>query len=254
MAPFSMGGGFWGQVESVSPLSPEVVRVTVAADAAFSWSPGQHIALRARGQEVSPCYYSIASADLRDKASKEAAESARFELAVNAASAKLGRPLSEGLELEISKPGGGPALSRLRAARHVCLIGIGTGIAPLRAVVQALLDEKRREEKRREGVQSDRAAQPGPQVTLLQGAKTLDRCLFLSEMSQAPGLQYHPILSRTGEGQWTGRTGHVQDHVAELCPSESEFCVCGSKSMVAEVSAQLAELGVPAARIFAEGY
>lgn len=256
MGSLNAGDSFRGQVEAITPLSPEVLRVTVAAEAAFSWAPGQHVALRARGQEVSPSYYSIASADLRsfdahgfeahgaDKT--DATDRVRFELAVNAKSAKLGRPLKEGLELELSKAGGGPVLSRLRAAPQVSLIGIGTGIAPLRAISQALLEDQCAGKGEGEG--------EAPKVTLLHGARTVEGCLFLDEMSQVPGLRYHPILSRTGERDWSGRTGHVQDHVVELCSLDSEFCVCGSKVMVAELSAQLAELGVPAERIFAEGY
>ncbi len=54
---------------------------------------------------------------------------------------------------------------------------------------------------------------------------------------------YVPVLSRAAPS-WQGRTGRVQDHLAELVPANAAAVVCGSPAMVDEVCRRLHDLGV----------
>jgi len=147
--------------------------------------------------------------------------------------------LRMGQEFFLSAPSGGPPWSLVQGAAHLILIGMGTGIAPLRALSQARLD---------------RATAPGS-LTLIQGARTLGDCLFYDELSAlgSAQLDYRPVLSQP-EPSWSGRRGYVQEHLADLPLGDAYVCICGKLAMVEEVTARLGKLGVDGARIFSEGY
>lgn len=147
-------------------------------------------------------------------------------------------PLEVGQEFYLSAPSGGPPAA-IQDARHLILIGMGTGIAPLRALTQARLG---------------RASGPGL-LTLIQGARTQNECLFFDEFAavRTKGFDYRPVLSQPS-APWSGRRGYVQEHLLDLPPQGAHFCICGKLAMVEEVTARLAKSGVDSSAIFSEGY
>ncbi len=223
------------EIERISRLSPEVLCVSLRVPEGFSWAPGQHLGVT-NAADGKLSYYSIASVQLDGDSS--------IELAMHEPSIKWPGPLQSGDRLYLSPASGGPPFDALVAARHVALIGMGTGVAPLRAVTQALAHR--------------RASQgEAPRVTLLHGARDRENCVFFEELSQfsEPGFVYAPVLSRLETtDDWSGRVGRVQSHLADLPTVDAFFCVCGKLPMVSEVVHLLSERGVAGERIFSEGY
>ena len=212
-------------VVSVEALSPSVTRVLLEVPADYAWIPGQHLSLKDEGPEARTRYYSIASAH-------NPREPGRLELAVGASSD--GFSFVRGLRLKLSLPGGESAVSP--GEGPLTLIANGTGVAPLRAVVQA-----------------HRGAQ---EITLLHGVRTRDERLFAPEFEECVRLghlSYHPVLSRP-DAEWRGLTGRVQLHLSANIRPGARYAVCGARQMVEDVVRVLEERGVDPSGIFAQGY
>ncbi|HSC88019.1 MAG TPA: FAD-dependent oxidoreductase, partial [Polyangiaceae bacterium] len=144
------------------------------------------------------------------------------------ASAALGRAM-----LDVF-PGNGP----------LQLIAMGTGVTPLRAVIQ---EQVARQEK---------GELPARSLGLLHGCRDESEQLFADEFAglRARGLlDYRPVLSRPEPG-WPGLRGRVQEHVDAFSPTGASYLVCGSIGMVEDVVARLVSGGVSATSILAEGY
>lgn len=122
------------------------------------------------------------------------------------------------------------------------LIATGSGIAPLRAMIEA----------------ETRRGDDGPEMILLFGCRTSQDLLFNEQLdafaARLGRFHYVPTLSQPEEG-WRGRTGYVQAHLPELLEhlEEPALFVCGHGDMVRDVR-ELActQLDVPADRIRTE--
>lgn len=218
------------RIVSVSKETPRVVSLRLQAPKEYNWAAGQHLALRATSAAGAPSYYSIASAPRKS-------EPGILELAAAIESLPEGVRVEPGTEVWLGPPAGKLTVARLSGAASLVLIGMGTGVAPLRAIVQALEDE--------DGVSH---------VTLLQGARFENELLFRDEFIgyAARGMDYRPVLSRP-DPAWTARTGWVQHHLGGLSP-KANYRLCGSRAMVTEVTARLVDGGVLPVQIDGEGY
>lgn len=214
-----------------SDLSPTTLLLRLQVDERnFSWLPGQYIALSTLAAPRLHNYYSVASAPDPDSPGF-------FELAVSRnASAELLAELEPGRTL-LASPARGTFVWRPHDG-DTLLIGMGTGVAPLRAMVQAALREAR------------------GRVVLLVGARSEEYLLFRREFEQlSEPFRYEPTLSRADSG-WTGNRGHVQEHFARLLVSVDEpwIYLCGNKPMVESSLGRLNELGVPPERVASEAH
>ncbi len=230
-----MTGTSSGQLVRASILhvverSPKVVGLRVQAPPDYRWLPGQHLALGARADASAVSYYSIASAP-EDEAPGV------LELAAATESLPDGVKAERGGSVWLSQPGGKLTVNRLEARASVVLIGMGTGVTPLRAIAQAF--DRRGELSR---------------VTLVQGARTEGDLLFFKELSkyESSGFSYRPVLSSPSDG-WEGRKGRVQAHLEALDRAAS-YRICGSLQMVEEVTRVLERSGVGSEQIDGEGY
>lgn len=226
------------KIQKVTRLSPRVLGLRVSAPRDFSWLAGQHLPVsgKAVGGEVG--YYSIASAPT-------AQAPGEFELAVLAESLPVEGEVGVGTPIFLGRASGAMPLGRLEQAAKVVLIGMGTGVAPLRATAQYLLSLRH---------PLPDAAFTRPHVTLLQGARSRSECFFREEFESFVGerFSYFPVYSKeVGEA---GRVGRVQQHLDELPLADAEFCICGSKAMVSDVRVLLRDRDVPEERIYSEGY
>jgi CDP-4-dehydro-6-deoxyglucose reductase, E3 len=218
-------------------LSPDVVllRFGLDAGARMSWRPGQYLELGTRPDPGAHVPYSIACAQRPERPGE-------FELVASMVGGReLVDELSVGPRVFVTRPRG--LFVWESTGGSTVLVGIGTGLAPLRAMLEACL-----------------ATTPAAPVTLLFGARTEADLLFDQEFrdlaEQHPTFSYQPTLSR-GTPIWTGRRGRVQAHlsdVAERLPKPSAY-LCGSRSMVADcVNTLVSELKIDPVRIKSEAH
>jgi NAD(P)H-flavin reductase len=218
-------------------LSPDVVllRFELSPQARMSWRPGQHLELGTRQEPGAQVPYSIACAQRPDRPGE-------FELAVSMVGGReLVAELAVGAQVFVSRPRG--IFVWEKSGGSSLLVGMGTGIAPLRAMLQACLTEA-----------------PGAPVMLLFGARTEADLLFREELgelaAQHPSFSYQPTLTRPTDS-WQGRRGRVQAHLLELGQSlPNPFAyVCGARGMVTEsANVLISGLKLDPARVKSEAH
>jgi NAD(P)H-flavin reductase len=162
--------------------------------------------------------------------------SARLEFLLKAPDERLAQilALTAGDTVRASLPlGRGFPLDEARG-RDLWLLGVGSGIAPLKAVVERVLDER--------GAFGE--------VVLLYGVRTVDELCFRDRFGVwlGHGVRVVPVISRPPEGPfgWDGAVGHVQHHLprAFARPAETVCFVCGLPEMERAVAAAMLERGV----------
>nr|QLJ96284.1 oxidoreductase [Micromonospora carbonacea] len=154
-------------------------------------------------------------------------------------STHLVRRLRVGDQVLLGSPTG-TALSSYGRSPHLRLLLVagGTGLAPLRAVVEAL------------------RAEPRP-TTLVVGGRTPDDLYddaAVWELAGASGwLRYVPTVQTAW--RWSGAVGTAGDTAVRLGPwRDTDVLVCGSPQMTRETIGALVASGVAAQRILAEAY
>lgn len=210
----------------------------------FDFDPGQwvNLVLPLPTGEVKRAY-SIASAP-RPFASS-------FELAVTRVQGGAGsqflHELAEGAVLRAIGPHG-LFTRRADEAAPSIFVGTGTGVTPLRSMIQAAL-----------------AAGARTPLWLLFGARHEEDVLYREELEALvrthPNARYEITLSRPGVS-WSGRRGYVQAHLGELIgalraasPEPPRAYVCGLDRMVSSVRDHLRnDLGFERKRVHAERY
>ena len=203
------------------------------------FTPGQFISLvhTVGGKEITRAY-SIAS---------PRGENGHFALCLNRVADGLLSPflfaLTPGEELEIREPLG---YFTLRHPGHRLLfVATGTGIAPFRSI---LLDHYPKMELH---------------ATLLFGARYEAGLLYREELESLaaahPTFRLMPTITRP-EATWKGRTGRVQEHLAEALalasddPATIDVYICGLQAMVNEVRKELKARGFDRKQIIFEKY
>lgn len=192
----------------------------------FEFHPGQYIALEIEvGRQKLTRYYSVASAPDHGR---------RFDLCLNVIPGGVASPwlysLEPGARFRFSGPHGAFALREPLSA-STAFIATGTGIAPLRAMIQHLFSRP---------VSSE--------VRLLLGVRTESDILYRSEFEELaakhPNFHFSPTLSRPSP-EWKGLRGYVQEHLAAHFSGRESFhaYICGLREMVEAVCQRLQQLG-----------
>jgi ferredoxin-NADP reductase len=144
--------------------------------------------------------------------------------------------LQRGGLVDVEGPSGSFTFPRAPSERRFVFIAGGTGIAPLRAMLQQAL------------------AIPGASIGMLYSARTPDEFAFEGELLglAAEGrIELTQTVTReTGEG-WTGPTGRIdRAALGSLVHDPATLCfICGPPALVEEVPEHLRALGVGADRI-----
>jgi len=204
----------------------------------FDFTPGQFISLVAEhdGREITRAY-SLASAP----------RGRRFDLCLNRVAhgffSNYLCDLEQGGSIRFQGPLG---FFTLRPPLGDSLfIATGTGIAPIRGMLQWLFAE---EERHR-----------GREFWLLFGVRYRVGLYYQEEWEELAhrhaNFHYLPTLSREG-AEWTGLRGYVQEHVRGLAAGHSDrhAYICGLKAMVDANRALLKELGWERKSIVYEKY
>ena len=210
------------------PLSCEVFHLTLERvdNEPVAFDAGQYVCLSTdfNGEAAKGCY-SVASAPRADG----------FDLCVRVteAAGPLGRFLAEceSGQVFVSDPPAGHFLLRNPIRPSVFAVH-GTGISPVRSMLQHVLAD-------------GEDAAHGPSLTLLQGARTSQDLFYRKEFEEfeqrRPRFRFRPVLSQA-EATWSGRTGHVQQHLSEALGGKSDgvdVYLCGCREMVEEISESL---------------
>lgn len=209
----------------VAGPSLQRLRLTVPATVATAFhTPGQFVRVKV-GELDAP--FAIASAP----------GGGHFDFLVrtNGDVAKLWSALPAGSEVQVGLPEG-PGFPLERAKGHpLLLVGTGTGWAPLRSVLLAVL-RRRGEFGRVEG---------------LYGALTPEHVVFEDEFEawKREGVDVQVTVTEP-MSTWAGPVGRVQALLPQHGLGETYAFLCGQPEMTAEVTQRLVSRGLPADRVF----
>ena len=138
-----------------------------------------------------------------------------------------------GTEVEMSQvmgPGFKCTGDALDGVTDVILFAVGSGISPVRSVIESGVLE-------------------GKAVSLYYGAQTPDKMAYTDKFAEweKVGCKVTPVISQPDGTDWDGKTGYVQD-VAKAAgvpnPSSTLMLICGMKGMAEGVKALAADVGV----------
>ncbi len=206
----------------------------------FDFVAGQFVSMtRVRDGDEHTRAYSLASAPRAD---------AGFDLCLNRVPGGLFSnylcDLAPGAIVDFSGPHGFFIL-RQPIERDLVFIATGTGIAPIRGMLEALFAP---------GAALDREA------WLLFGVRYRETILYREEFerlaAREPRFHFVPTLSRAAS-DWTGERGHVQEQLRARFAGRRDFdaYVCGLKAMVDDVRKILKEgFGLDRRQIHYEKY
>lgn len=146
-----------------------------------------------------------------------------------------------GDKLEVDLPLGGFFL-HAEDERPLLMVATGTGIAPIKAILESLMDHP-----------------DCPPVSLYWGGRTAAD-LFLLDQIRTWGkrlfeFNFVPVLSRA-DAAWEGRRGYVQEAVAADFDDLAEHAIylCGSPAMISEAKLNFIDRGASVEHIYSEGF
>lgn len=224
------------RISGIRALSRDVTHLTLMlpAEAALRYRPGQYMNVLL--EDGSGRSFSMASA----------AEGGQIDFHVRKIPGghftdRVIAGLKVGDNLEVELPLG---TFRLHAEdyRPLLMVATGTGLAPLKAMLESLMDDP-----------------DCPPVSLYWGGRTSADLYFHDEIAQwAQRLyefRYVPVLSRADE-RWAGRRGYVQHAVCDDYADLSEHAVylCGSPAMIADAKRAFISQGASIEHLYADSF
>jgi CDP-4-dehydro-6-deoxyglucose reductase len=134
----------------------------------------------------------------------------------------------------------GTCFLRKMAGLNLIFLATGTGIAPIKAMIEGL-------------AVADEHSKPRS-VTVYWGGRSVSDLYW--NMAERSGIyRYVPVLSRA-DSTWTGARGYVQSIAIAENPVLSDALVyaCGSESMINSARRELLHAGLPAARFHSDAF
>lgn len=225
---------------NVLPVTPRSRLLTLdLCGHPFDFRSGQAVLIGAPGVPRRP--YSIACSP------ELASETGALELLIALeGNGTLGAHLPDsrpGSPIEVDGPMGTFVVPVDPPEQRLLFVAGGTGIAPLRAMIDHLL--------RQGSVQT---------ISLLYSARNGDEFAFIEELrghEQRGRLEIHQTVTREGSAAWVGSRGRIgRSHFERVVhePANTLCFVCGPRAMVNESVSTLAALGVPTGAIRTEAW
>jgi len=202
----------------------QLTLVPVAGERLHDFYHGQCVRISVpKAKKPTPAYFAIAS-------SPEDAGHYDFVIKKNRGMATYLCQMSAGEEVEIDGPmGKGFDLAAMQG-KNVILVGVGTGIAPLRSVWRSIIQHRNNFKR----------------VSIYAGFLTqLHRLLVDETMNlNEHGIDVHTTFTHD-HGGWNGPIGYVQDALKDLSPSPKNTIVClaGMTTMIEGCTDILHKLG-----------
>lgn len=223
------------RISHLERLAPDVmqVKLRLPPTAEFGFIPGQYVdVIGPHGIRRS---YSLANASFADKV---------LELHIRAVD---GGAMSEywftqakvNDLLRLNGPLGTFFL-RETGGIDVVFLATGTGIAPVKAMLESVVDRP--------------ADQTPKSITVLWGGRVPDDLYF--DVAALRGQHtFVPVLSRA-EANWAGQRGHVQNALLAMCTDLSHAAVyaCGSDAMIHSAKQQLMQNGLSEKRFYSDAF
>ncbi|KAL6566361.1 hypothetical protein OROGR_001976 [Orobanche gracilis] len=227
----------------VTPSSESLFNITIdvseSPELAGSYSKaGQYLQLRLRDPDSKPSFMAIASPP------SIAESKGVFEFLVKSvagSTAQLICGLQKGDIVELTPAmGKGFDIEQISPPENyltVVIFATGSGISPIRSLIEA-------------GFRADRRSD----VRLYYGARNLSRMAYQERFKdwESSGVEIVPVLSQPDDG-WKGERGYVQAAFAKekriISPHSTGAVLCGQKQMAEAVTSILVADGVSAEKI-----
>lgn len=223
-------------IHRIEPLSEDVIHLTLAlpADASLDYRPGQYMnVMLPDGEPRSFSMASVPRGNLVDFHVRRI-QGGRFTHEL-LGQAQPGAPLS--IEAPL-----GVFCFHEADWRPMVMVATGTGIAPIKAILESLLDNEE-----------------CPPVSLYWGMRT-EQDLYLRDLIESwkdrlYEFNFVPVLSRAN-AQWQGRRGYVQEAVAQDFDdlSEHSLYLCGAPEMIQDAKTVFAQRGADLDHLYADSF
>lgn len=223
-------------IKEIRPLSADVTHVAleIPGSAGLDYLPGQY--MKVRLNDGSTRNFSMAS--------KPDGSTADFHVR-----RIVGGRFTDGIlprlraldKLAVELPHGS-FFYRQQDYRPLLMVATGTGIAPIRSILESLLDDP-----------------DCPPMTLYWGMRTRSDLYLHEEMHswrhRLGGFRYVPVLSRA-DPSWTGRRGYVQHAACADFDDLSRHAtyLCGSPNMIAAARQAFAAKGASIDYLYADSF
>lgn len=228
---------YQAEITEVRQASPDVyvVQLDLPLEAAASlvYLPGQHLNVHLGDGKTRSFSMARASAAAGVELHIRQIPGGRFTQQVP--------QLRAGDTLEVELPLGGFHY-HARDERPMLMLATGTGIAPLRGILESLLDDD-----------------DCPPVSLYWGMRDANELYLQDELAswgdRLYEFRYVPVLSRPS-APWTGRRGYVQQAACEDLQDLSGHAIylCGSPRMIADAKREFLARGASAEHIYVDGF
>ena len=224
-------------VAKVQPLSQGIYQLVLEGEALrdIDYWPGQYLSIDVGdGRQRSFSMANASSAEGQLQLHVREVEGGMFTQQ-QLPTLQVGAPLQVTLPL-------GTFYYRDKDWRPMIFAATGTGIAPLRAILESLLDNE-----------------DCPPISLYWGMRTeadlYQQAEFESWASRLYDFEFIPVLSQPS-AEWSGRTGYVQHAISSDFDDLSEHALylCGSPDMINDARRHCAERGADAAFIYADAF
>jgi ferredoxin-NADP reductase len=224
-------------VQAIRDESPQAKTFILELPRAVQHLPGQHYELRLTaddGYQAARLYSAASAANGSNQLELTIAAVADGEI-----TPYLHEQLAVGDRLEVRGPLGKFFVWDPDAPQPALLLGGGSGVVPLRAMVQA----------------HQQAASETP-MRLLYGARDYEAILYKDEFLGSDAVTIS--LSNNWPDDWRGHTGYIDRALIaatlKTLPDNTMCYVCGLTRFVESIADTLVELGIPPARIKAERF
>lgn len=223
------------RVDSFQRLADDVMQVVLRLPPKdpLNYLPGQYVDII--GKNGVRRSYSLANAPRQD---------GKLELQIRqVATGVMSRYWFEELAcndlLRLEGPQGTFAL-RNTEPTNLIFLATGTGIAPVKAILEQLMADPEQVENKR--------------IWVYWGGRHAADIYWQPELGSLP-VSFIPVLSRP-DGSWVGRTGYVQD-VLEcdgVDLADSVVYACGSEQMIYSAKEKLVTLGLPQRNFYSDAF
>jgi NAD(P)H-flavin reductase len=227
-----------GKVIYKENLSGSTWLLGISLDETAEFLPGQFVSLKVNNEGLRRSY-SIASLPGKKN----------IELVVDVAPNGVGSKYILGLKVEdtvevlgfLGKFVVGEEI--FTSQKQLLFVGTGTGIVPLKTMVEDLLINK--------GLSN--------QISLIWGMRLETDLYWLSELDKLQreydNFHLEIALSKPGE-KWPGVSGHVGDVIEKIKINGKETMafLCGNPEMISEIKDKLINIGLPETQILYERY